>query len=185
MASPTYITLPDGLFEVSGSSRFSGALDLAELVAGPDVLRFDAPPEWDVLVTNAGGRSFVVSGSVAGVATTDCARCLEPFAFDIAGEVEGFLFAEDPGEDLPDETSEDEYAVLDDRHGADIGTFLTAALVLAAPLVPLHDEDCAGLCPHCGKNLNEGPCDCAPEPDGDFERAANPFAALKDYRFGN
>ena len=29
----------------------------------------------------------------------------------------------------------------------------------------LCSEDCKGLCAVCGKNLNEGPCDCKPEPD--------------------
>jgi uncharacterized protein len=34
----------------------------------------------------------------------------------------------------------------------------------AVPTYPLCREDCAGLCPHCGADLNEGPCACVPAP---------------------
>lgn len=185
MSAGAYISLPADLVKGGVSAAFSGELDLPELAAGPDTLRFAAPLAWDVSVVPAEGKSFLVTGAIRGVATADCARCLEPFELPLEGEVEGYLLPEDPGDALPDETSRDEVAVLDDRQGADIATFLAAALVLAAPLVPLHDEDCKGLCPECGKNLNEGPCGCAHADLADFEEAANPFAALKDYRFGN
>ena len=35
--------------------------------------------------------------------------------------------------------------------------------LLALPMKKLCSEDCKGLCPKCGKNLNEGPCDCREE----------------------
>ena len=62
---------------------------------------------------------------------------------------------------------------------------LSAALIVDLPLQPLCDEDCQGLCPQCGKNLNDGPCGCEPpQDDVEFEEAKNPFAALKDFPFG-
>jgi uncharacterized protein len=46
-------------------------------------------------------------------------------------------------------------------------------LILALPVKPLCRPGCQGLCAHCGKNLNPGPCGCPPdEPD-------SPFAALR------
>ncbi|MDO4400877.1 MAG: DUF177 domain-containing protein [Coriobacteriia bacterium] len=185
MGASTYIALTDELFEVSGGSAFSGELDLAELKAGPDTLRFADPIPWNVFIANTGEGSLLVTGSINAVATTDCARCLEPFELDLEGEVEGFVFLTDPGDDLPEGMEEDEFEVVDEHKGVDIRAFLEAALVLDMPLVPLHDEDCLGLCPQCGKNLNEGPCDCEKEDDSDFENAKNPFAALKDYKFDN
>lgn len=183
MASQTYINLPEELFETSGSSTFSGLFDLPELKAGPDTLRFGAPLPFSVTIMNTGDGSLLVSGEVSGNAVIDCARCLEPFDLPLFGEVEGWVFLADPKDDLPEDMDEDEYVVMDERHGVDIAAFLMAALVLDVPLVPLHDEGCLGLCPACGKNLNAGPCGCSPEPDEDFERAANPFSALKDFKF--
>ena len=184
MAASTYIAMPEELFEVSGSSSFSGLLELEALAIGPDTLTFAEPLPWAVSIMNTGEGSLLVSGVISGEARTACARCLEPFDLPLEGEVEGWIFLADPGDDLPEEMDEDEYVVLDERRGADIGAFLQAALVLDMPMVPLHDDECKGLCPTCGHNLNEGPCGCGQvEPDPDFERAANPFAALKDYRF--
>ena len=42
---------------------------------------------------------------------------------------------------------------------------ILAGLILEAPFAPLHDEDCAGICPQCGADLNTDPCDCASVPD--------------------
>jgi len=33
-------------------------------------------------------------------------------------------------------------------------------VLLTVPIAPLCREDCAGLCPHCGANLNDAPCPC-------------------------
>ena len=48
---------------------------------------------------------------------------------------------------------------------------------LNLPTHPLCREDCRGLCPRCGANLNDGPCGCA-EPPGDPRWAA--LAGLRD-----
>ena len=53
---------------------------------------------------------------------------------------------------------------------------LREQILLAVPLRVLCIEECKGLCPHCGKNLNEGQCSCA-EPLEDPR-----WAALKDIR---
>jgi uncharacterized protein len=135
-------------------------------------------------ITNTGEGSLLVTGGISGEATSDCARCLETVALDFEGEIEGWIYLKDPGDKLPEDMEEDEYLVVDEHNGVDLSVFLKAALVLDAPLIPLHDEDCLGLCPTCGKNLNEGPCSCNNEPDPDFEVAKNPFAALKGLDFG-
>ena len=44
----------------------------------------------------------------------------------------------------------------------DLGPYVWEELVFAAPAKYLCREDCRGLCPRCGANLNTGPCACAP-----------------------
>ncbi|MFR1639226.1 MAG: YceD family protein [Eggerthellaceae bacterium] len=73
--------------------------------------------------------------------------------------------------------------MLPDDHVIDLEPLVKAALLLEFPLVPLCDEDCKGLCASCGANLNEGPCECAPDEEGD-EAPPNPFSVLKDFPFG-
>jgi len=36
-------------------------------------------------------------------------------------------------------------------------------VLLNVSMKPLCSDSCKGICPHCGKDLNEGPCQCAPE----------------------
>ena len=49
----------------------------------------------------------------------------------------------------------------------DLEEALRAELLLALPIAPLCRDDCKGLCARCGKDLNEGPCACPPEPKDD------------------
>ena len=44
----------------------------------------------------------------------------------------------------------------------DLSELMREQFYLALPMKPLCREDCKGLCPQCGTNLNTGTCDCAP-----------------------
>ena len=101
-------------------------------------------------------EGILVSGSVGAGTQLQCARCLRPFSSEVSIEV-CELFVEGPGE-------EDAYAV--DDEAIDLEPMLRDALTLALPLRPLCRADCAGLCVSCGRDLNEGPCECShEEPD--------------------
>jgi uncharacterized protein len=55
--------------------------------------------------------------------------------------------------------AEDEfYPIVDDT--IDLGPLARDAIVLELPMATLCREDCAGLCPQCGADRNEGPCGC-------------------------
>lgn len=181
------IKIPSELFALAESSRFQGELDVPLLEAGPDDYRFDEAVTWWVDVTNT-GSALLVSGKVAGVGTCACSRCLDDVSFDFEGDIEGFflLNAEDAVdfEDDDDAPGEDEFDVLPADHIIDLEPLVRAALIMDAPSMPLCRDDCAGLCPVCGANLNEGACGCGrDEALEEFDRAANPFAALANFRF--
>jgi uncharacterized protein len=50
-------------------------------------------------------------------------------------------------------------------------------VLLQVPQFTLCREECRGLCPTCGADLNEGACECVPE------QGASPWDALKDVKF--
>ena len=61
------------------------------------------------------------------------------------------------------ELSAEEASVsLYDGEELDVSELLAEQFELAIPLVPLCKEQCRGLCPTCGADLNAGPCACAP-----------------------
>lgn len=180
MASDLLIKLPAELFAPAESSHFEGKAAIPLIVAGPDDLRFDDPIDYEVDVTNT-GDALLVQGQVRGVALIACARCLDDVVYDLCGEIDGYYLLEEP--EFVDE-DDDEFDVLPADHLLDLEPLICAALIVEAPLVPLCREDCAGLCPTCGANLNEGPCGCGPDADlEEFERAANPFSALSGFKF--
>jgi uncharacterized protein len=52
---------------------------------------------------------------------------------------------------------------LDEHHELDLTEAIRQYIVTAMPMKPLCKEACAGLCATCGKDLNQGKCDCTME----------------------
>lgn len=55
----------------------------------------------------------------------------------------------------------DGYYIVLKNGVVDLDALLQEDILLELPTKFLCKEDCKGLCPNCGKNLNEGPCDCS------------------------
>ena len=173
------IEIPAELFAPAESSSYAGELAISSFEFGPDEYRVACPLSWNAAITNVGG-ALLVSGTVKGQVTTACARCLEDATFDVEGEIEGYFLIEGEGE-APDDMEEDEFDVLPEDNKLDLEPLILAAVYVELPLIPLCREDCKGICPTCGANLNEGPCGCVPDAsdEDDGINSNNPFAALK------
>lgn len=65
------------------------------------------------------------------------------------------------------EQEEDDIILLDGTV-LDLDNLLNEELIFAMDTKNLCSDDCKGRCPKCGKNLNEGPCNCKPELDSRF-----------------
>lgn len=102
---------------------------------------------------------ILVRGGVGAVAELTCSRCLEPVEHQVdTGAAE--LFRE-PSRVDPDDELEDGYEVADEA--IDLSALLRDALSAAIPPNPRCKPDCAGLCAHCGTNLNESTCEWVDE----------------------
>ncbi len=118
-----------------------------------------------------GEGRFYWQGTARTVVQGECRRCLTPVATPLQLEI-GALFTQDP-EALDDP---DSYPVAPEATEIDVMTAVREELLLAAPRFVECREDCKGICPQCGKDLNAGPCDCAPVTDARWQ----PLQALKD-----
>jgi uncharacterized protein len=105
------------------------------------------------------GPDVVVRGRVRGRFEQACRRCLEPVDVEVDEEL-GRLYRE--GEGAAAEESED---VLPLPSGAelDLTEPVREQVLLGVPQFVYCREDCRGLCPVCGTNLNESTCDCTME----------------------
>jgi uncharacterized protein len=135
-------------------------------------------------------RTIYVTGVVEGTAIRQCVRCLkdfdDPLAFSVRVVYEREAKTTAPlskrvdtrkkkATALPDvdeeQQDDDRYYFTGDH--LELAPMLREQLILTSPMHPLCSDTCLGLCPRCGKNLNEGPCRCAAEP------MESPFQVLR------
>lgn len=170
------VSIHPDLVEPASTRFLEGTLDeISYRVGGMDLETPDGI-QYQLQLTNT-GEGIVLSGEASCTAITPCTRCLVPTRIEVSGAVEGYYLLE-ASEDV-DGYEDDEFEVIGADGSFDIAPAIIAALVHATPYVVLCKEDCAGLCPHCGADLNEGPCACNQEDEID---PTNPFAVLKDLK---
>lgn len=145
------------ILHVPGASLpFSFSLDLSGLdFYGEHPFR--APVQVSGSVRNVAG-ALMLQGVAAASLHLCCDRCLKEFDRDLELPVETLL-----AETLEDEESEE--IVLLDKGEVDLDEVFTTALILTMDSKHLCSENCKGLCPRCGADLNQGPCGCKPEID--------------------
>ncbi|MBV9482373.1 MAG: DUF177 domain-containing protein [Acidobacteria bacterium] len=123
-------------------------------------------------------RDIRVKGDLSTRLQISCARCLEPVeqlvarSFDLLYRPQGI---DARGDELSVTDVEAEIGYYRGE-GLELEDLLREQILLALPLKIICAEDCKGLCPHCGKNLNLAQCSCA-EPLEDAR-----WSALKDIR---
>jgi uncharacterized protein len=111
-------------------------------------------------------QGLLVQGNFESAISLECSRCLVEFLKPIKWEfTELYAFTE---ENITDSG----LLVPEDAH-IDLEPIIRDYALLEVPMTPLCKEDCKGLCPDCGENLNER--DCGHRKDID-----SPFAALKN-----
>lgn len=87
-----------------------------------------------------------------------CDRCAEAFSEEKTAQYSCVLAEERQFDD-------DEGIVLLDKDEADLGDLARTAFILSMDTKFLCSEDCKGLCPGCGVNLNRETCRCKKEVD--------------------
>ena len=110
-------------------------------------------------------RGILVKGTLHTEVEVTCSRCLSLFGCPLTLNVEEEYFSitdvvSGASLPLPEEPG---CFTIDEHHVIDLTEGIRQYALLAIPMKPLCREDCAGLCPNCGHNLNQGPCDCLPQ----------------------
>jgi len=120
----------------------------------------------DGTIVRRGGRLFL-GARVESTIRLECSRCLGEFDFALATGFD-LVFHREERAKLPEGMDEDDFVLLTDTLESryDIFPRVRESILLELPIRFLCGEDCKGLCPLCGANLNEGGCDCRrKEPD--------------------
>jgi uncharacterized protein len=142
-----------------GSSHTDLSVDVSELDVTPEGGRLESPLEIGLDVKRT-GNDIYLKGRAVVTAVLECARCLEEYAYVLDSPVEWWVIIGGPG-GAP--VSEERENVIDVPQGAkfvDLADHVRSELLVLVPLKPLCREECKGLCPRCGANLNETTCSC-------------------------
>ncbi|HFC97900.1 MAG TPA: DUF177 domain-containing protein [Thermosulfurimonas dismutans] len=120
------------------------------------------------------GIDVKAKGRVRTTVELTCDRCLERFELEIDEEfeVEFRPLASLPLREETQLSREDLEVIFYDGEAVPVDELVREQVILAVPYKKLCREDCRGLCPRCGKNLNQGPCGCE-------IRKESPFAVLR------
>lgn len=91
-----------------------------------------------------------LSGKIVYRLLGECSRCLTPVTKTVEIEFDE-VFSQF-------KSDEDCYAYSNNR--IDLTEMVNELIILESPQTIYCKDDCKGICPHCGKNLNEESCDC-------------------------
>jgi uncharacterized protein len=111
----------------------------------------------ELVVDNLDLRVLVHGQLLVGVAVV-CDRCLEPFHGEYTADVDVVVVRARVAE--PGEGETDAWVIHQRTGEVDLDEPLREAALLALPQKLLCAEECRGLCPTCGANLNDGACHC-------------------------
>ena len=118
---------------------------------------FPSPMKVSGEITNtAGYMRMTLTMSVVYQAT--CARCLSPLSGEFTLDLEKTVASKEMLSDDSEEKQE-QFAIIENGF-LDMDEQLLEELEMAFPIRFLCRDDCLGLCQRCGKNLNEGKCNC-------------------------
>ena len=129
-------------------------------------------------IYRAGGK-YILEGYLDGSIRVSCSRCLKPFPFKVTSDFRTIITeppsdVKEPEIELMEEDME-VFFLRDDE--IDLDEIIREQLYLSLPIKSLFREDCLGLCPVCGNDLNEGECLCK-------RGSGHPgFSKLKDITF--
>jgi len=110
-----------------------------------------------VLSINKGSSEISLDGIVQSEAEFECDRCLVLFKKNLTADFQVILTTSKIGSDLIDENI---IPITQTTMEVDISNYIRDALLLSVPMKKLCSENCRGLCPHCGVNLNFEKCKC-------------------------
>ena len=123
-------------------SALEEEIDALALGLETEIIKFQGPIKIKAdisKITNTVSVSLVLSACLRA----QCSRCLNDFTFDLKKDLKL------------------NYPVNNLNPIIELEEDVRQDIILDYPIKPLCKDNCKGLCPKCGKNLNEGGCSCA------------------------
>lgn len=143
-----------------GDTRRDYLVTANELHLASDTCIFPNPVAVSVTVQKA-EEQVVASGEAKTVVSATCVRCLEEFPIPVDEAFRAVVRVAPPKEVQADTGDDEFYMVPASEPVWDLADVVRQLILLAVPDNPVCKDDCKGLCPGCGRNLNLEACVCA------------------------
>lgn len=145
---------------IIGNTDFSinidSALDIPSINFKGEDIPVNSPVRVVASITNTGDY-LLAKGMIYADLTLVCSRCLEKFDYHLKADFE------EKYSDRWDSIDKEEDINYFEGDSIDLTDDIMANILLSLPMKYICSESCKGLCPHCGKNLNTGKCNCTEE----------------------
>lgn len=148
------------LFQITRTGEW-----VTERIALHEYLRMESGIMAEIYLWRDSSNIFV-NGEVKGTMMLKCVRCLSEFPYEIMKDFSLIFFKKEETDTASDEmelTDENIEAEFLNGDILDLEGIITEQVVLSVPDYPKCSDDCPGLCPQCGSNLNTTECGCRQE----------------------
>jgi uncharacterized protein len=145
-----------------GKNKYHFSVKPEELGISEELIKENI--ECDIVLFKKGSE-ITLTGSAKFSLTLQCSRCLEEFTTHEEENLSAhFVRRETYPNNQKEKLLESDIIVeYYDRDIIDLTQIIYDAINLSIPMKPLCKEDCKGLCPICGTNLNKETCNCQRE----------------------
>lgn len=137
---------------VDSSMEVVGEVIVPEISYGDEKITVNSPIGLKAVIINAGGQ-LIIRGTIDAKLLLKCSRCLEDFEYELNTSFEEELSRESNNEDI----------IFIEGDILDMTDIVVNNILLSLPMKFICSENCKGLCPKCGKNINIHECSCEDE----------------------
>lgn len=138
------------------SINIDSILDIPSINYREEDIPVNSPVRVVASITNTGDY-LLAKGMIYADLTLICSRCLEKFNYHLKTNFE------EKYSDRQNSIDEEEDIRYFEGDSIDLTDEIMADILLSLPMKYICSKNCKGLCPHCGKNLNTGNCNCKEE----------------------
>lgn len=172
------IDLTDIIKNENGKLLISESFNMPKISFMGEEFEFSEPFKAEGVILN-NSKALELNLDVSGTANVHCARCGKPISASITIPIKETLMREE--ESVP----EDDEVILYSGKEIELDDVIVSNFLMSVPAKYLCREDCKGLCPVCGADLNESTCDCDRETmDPRWEKLAEIMKDMTDTEIG-
>ena len=154
------INISELLSTTGKSETYSVPVEAEKLLIHGQHYEFAHKEPVKLTVANIGIKEISIDGIIKVVVNIPCDRCLQDVPADFSFDFHKEIDMNQSDEDRINELDETCYI---DHSSLDVDLLVYSELLVRFPMKTLCKEDCRGICPVCGHNLNKSECGCSRE----------------------